>query len=65
MTVEGDYACVRTFLPLGRASRDIGQFIEDDSAPYLIFESYGLVYRYLPETKGLTLEENERRFMHP
>jgi hypothetical protein len=38
-TVDGDYQYQRHFRPLGRESRDIGQFIDDDGTPYLIFES--------------------------
>jgi Glycosyl hydrolases family 43 len=38
-TVDGDYAYVRSFRPLGKESRDIGQFVDDDGAAYLIFES--------------------------
>lgn len=38
-TVDGDYKYVRSFRPLGLESRDIGQFIDDDGAAYLIFES--------------------------
>ena len=38
-TVDGTYEFVRTFRPLGQESRDIGQFIDDDGAAYLIFES--------------------------
>ena len=37
-TVDGDYTFVRGFRPLGHESRDIGQFIDDDGAAYLIFE---------------------------
>lgn len=37
--VDGDYHFVKTFRPLGHESRDIGQFIDDDGAAYLIFES--------------------------
>ena len=37
-TVDGDYQYVRSFRPLGLESRDIGQFIDDDGAAYLIFE---------------------------
>jgi hypothetical protein len=36
--VDGDYKYVRSFRPLGHESRDIGQFIDDDGAAYLIFE---------------------------
>ncbi|MEZ0216589.1 MAG: family 43 glycosylhydrolase, partial [Rariglobus sp.] len=37
-TVDGDYKFVRSFRPLGKESRDIGQFIDDDGSAYLIFE---------------------------
>ena len=37
--VAGDYRYVRSFRPLGKESRDIGQFIDDDGSAYLIFES--------------------------
>jgi hypothetical protein len=38
-TVDGDYRFVKSFRPLGKESRDIGQFIDDDGTAYLIFES--------------------------
>lgn len=37
--IDGDYRYVRSFRPLGRESRDIGQFIDDDGEACLIFES--------------------------
>jgi hypothetical protein len=37
--IDGQYQYVRSFRPLGQESRDIGQFIDDDGTPYLIFES--------------------------
>jgi hypothetical protein len=37
--VDGTYTYVRSFRPLGQESRDIGQFIDDDGAAYLIFEA--------------------------
>ena len=37
-TVDGDYHYLRSFRPLGKESRDIGQFVDDDGAAYLIFE---------------------------
>lgn len=37
--VDGDYQYLKSFRPLGKESRDIGQFIDDDGAAYLIFES--------------------------
>src|SRR5579862_6931939 len=38
-TVDGDYQYIRHFRPFGLESRDIDQFVDDDGAPYLIFES--------------------------
>lgn len=38
-TVDGNYKFVRSFRPLGKESRDIGQFVDDDGSAYLIFES--------------------------
>ena len=38
-TVDGTYQWVRSFRPLGKESRDIGQFTDDDGTDYLIFES--------------------------
>jgi hypothetical protein len=37
-SVDGDYQYVRSFRPLDQESRDIGQFVDDDGAAYLIFE---------------------------
>jgi hypothetical protein len=37
--IDGDYRYLRSFRPLDEESRDIGQFIDDDSTAYLIFES--------------------------
>jgi hypothetical protein len=37
--IDGDYHYVKSFRPLDRESRDIGQFVDDDGAAYLIFES--------------------------
>lgn len=37
--IDGDYKYVKSFRPLDQESRDIGQFIDDDGAAYLIFES--------------------------
>jgi hypothetical protein len=36
--VDGDYQYLRSFRPLDHESRDIGQFVDDDGTPYLIFE---------------------------
>lgn len=38
-TVDGDYTFVHSFRPLGQESRDIGAFVDDDGAAYLIFEA--------------------------
>jgi hypothetical protein len=38
-TIDGNYQYIRSFRPLGKESRDIGQFIDDDGSAYLIFES--------------------------
>ena len=35
---DGSYQYVRSFRPLGKESRDIGQFVDDDGSAYLIFE---------------------------
>ena len=37
--IDGEYRYLRSFRPLDEESRDIGQFIDDDGAAYLIFES--------------------------
>jgi len=44
-TVDGDYAYRRSFRPLGHESRDIGQFVDDDGAAYLIFEDRPFGFR--------------------
>ncbi|HEY8994259.1 MAG TPA: family 43 glycosylhydrolase, partial [Lacunisphaera sp.] len=36
---DGHYRFVHSFRPLGQESRDIGQFVDDDGAAYLIFEA--------------------------
>lgn len=36
---NGNFTYVKSFRPLNYESRDIGQFIDDDGTPYLIFES--------------------------
>ena len=43
--VDGDYRYLRSFRPLGHESRDIGQFIDDDGAAYLIFEDRPFGFR--------------------
>lgn len=36
---QGPFKYVKSFRPLEKESRDIGQFIDDDGTPYLVFES--------------------------
>ncbi len=44
-TVDGDYAYLKSFRPLGHESRDIGQFVDDDGTAYLIFEDRPFGFR--------------------
>ncbi len=44
-TVDGTYAYLKSFRPLGHESRDIGQFIDDDGTAYLIFEDRPFGFR--------------------
>src|SRR5258708_18994113 len=44
-TADGDYQYLKSFRPLGHESRDIGQFIDDDGAAYLIFEDRPFGFR--------------------
>ena len=44
-TVDGDYQYLKSFRPLGHESRDLGQFIDDDGAAYLIFEDRPFGFR--------------------
>lgn len=37
-TVDGNYKYLKSFQPFGNQSRDIGQFVDDDGAAYLISE---------------------------
>src|ERR1022692_2189856 len=43
--IDGDYKYLRSFRPLGHESRNIGQFIDDDGTPYLIFEDRPFGFR--------------------
>ena len=36
---NGPFTYLRSFRPLGKEGRDIGQFIDDDGSAYLVFES--------------------------
>lgn len=42
---DGDFTYVKRFRPLGHESRDIGQFIDDDGTPYLVFEDRPFGFR--------------------
>jgi len=42
---EGPFTFLHAFRPLGHESRDIGQFIDDDGTPYLIFEDRPFGFR--------------------
>lgn len=44
-TVDGSYQWVKSFRPLDHESRDIGQFVDDDGAAYLIFEDRPFGFR--------------------
>jgi Glycosyl hydrolases family 43 len=44
-TVDGDYKFLKSFRPLDHESRDIGQFVDDDGAAYLIFEDRPFGFR--------------------
>ena len=44
-TPDGDYHYLKSFRPLGHESRDIGQFVDDDGAAYLIFEDRPFGFR--------------------
>lgn len=48
---DGQFTYVKSFRPLGHESRDIGQFIDDDGTPYLVFEDrpYGFRIAKLSE----------------
>lgn len=48
---DGQFTFVKSFRPLGHESRDIGQFIDDDGTPYLVFEDrpYGFRIAKLSE----------------
>ncbi len=43
--IDGDYRYLKSFRPLGHESRDIGQFVDDDGAAYLIFEDRPFGFR--------------------
>jgi len=64
-TVDGNYEYLKSFRPLGQESRDIGQFVDDDGAAYLIFEDRPFGFRiaslsddYLTVEKEICLVTN-------
>lgn len=64
-TVDGDYKFVRSFRPLGKESRDIGQFIDDDGSAYLVFESRPSKGFYIAKlSKDYMDVEKEVGFVH-
>jgi hypothetical protein len=64
-TVDGEYKYVRSFRPLGKESRDIGQFIDDDGKAYLIFESRPTGGFYIAQLSDDYLNvEKEISFVH-
>jgi hypothetical protein len=42
---DGNFTYVKSFRPLDHESRDIGQFVDDDGTPYLIFEDRPFGFR--------------------
>jgi hypothetical protein len=59
---DGQFTYVKSFRPLGHESRDIGQFIDDDSTAYLVFEDRPFGFRiarlsddYMNVEKEMTL----------
>ena len=58
-TVDGDYQYLKTFRPLGHESRDIGQFVDDDGAAYLIFEDRPFGFRIATLSKDYLTVETE------
>lgn len=53
---EGPFVYQHSFRPLDKESRDIGQFIDDDGTPYLIFESR--------PTKGFFITSLSSDYLH-
>lgn len=56
---NGDFKFVKSFRPLNRPSRDIGQFIDDDGANYLIFEDRELGFHIVKLSADLLSVEKE------
>ncbi len=61
----GPFKLVKTFRPLGKESRDIGQFIDDDGSAYLIFECRPVKGFYIAQLSDDFLSvEKEVAFIH-
>ena len=63
-TADGNYRYLRSFRPLGKESRDIGQFVDDDGSAYLIFESRPTKGFFIAKLSGDYLDvEKETSFI--
>jgi hypothetical protein len=56
---DGEYHYLKSFRPLDHESRDIGQFIDDDGAAYLIFEDRPFGFRIARLSKDYLAVEKE------
>ncbi|PWG80909.1 hypothetical protein DDR33_09665 [Pararcticibacter amylolyticus] len=56
---DGNFKFVKSFRPLGRPSRDIGQFIDDDGSAYLIFEDRELGFHIVKLSSDFMSVEKE------
>ncbi|WP_114941229.1 family 43 glycosylhydrolase [Mucilaginibacter endophyticus] len=56
---NGDFKFIKSFRPLNRPSRDIGQFIDDDGSNYLIFEDRELGFHIVKLSTDLLSVEKE------
>lgn len=63
-TIEGPYKFVKHFRPLGKESRDIGQFVDDDAKNYLIFESRPGKGFYIAQLSDDGMSVQEKGFVH-
>jgi hypothetical protein len=61
---EGPYRLVKHFRPLGKESRDIGQFVDDDGRNYLIFESRPTGGFYIAKLNDDGMDVTETAFVH-
>ena len=57
--VDGDYKYLKSFRPLDHESRDIGQFVDDDGTPYLIFEDRRFGFRIATLSRDYLSVERE------